>query len=443
MRRSFAALLRPAEAPVGDAARTVADDLAGAIAVIRGRLLADCPDLTDAARADRAQRARLSETIDRVIVDENIIVGSLTREALIRLCISEIVGLGPLEPLLADPDVSEIMVNAADDVWIERSGLLEPVDVRFRDDAHVLDIMTRIVAPLGRRIDQASPCVDGRLPDGSRVHAVIPPIAVRGPTLTIRRFIRRAKSMADLIGLGALPEALADFLGGAVGRRLNIVISGGTASGKTTTLNCLASCVDPRERVITIEDAAELRLPLRHVVSLESRPASVEGTGEVPIRHLVRNALRMRPDRIVIGECRGAEAFDLLQALNTGHEGALSTIHANSPEDAISRFASMVLMADGGLPHDAIVRQIVSAIDLVVHQARLSDGTRLITEVSAVDKQTRETDFRLRRLFGHRPGVDAPSGSFTDWGGHRASLAAMLDSIAAECGRHKTTGVKP
>ena len=438
MQRGLWARLRQQEEPASDAISQTVAEQDEIVAAIRTRLLADQPSLLDAARADIAQRAKLGEVIDRLIVEENIIVGNLTRERLVRICLSEIVGFGPLEPLLTDPSVSEIMVNAADDVWVERDGALEHTDIRFRDDAHVIDIMTRIVAPLGRRIDQSSPSVDGRLPDGSRVHAVIPPVAVRGPTLTIRKFVRRAQSLNDLVALGALPSAVGAFLGAAVGRRLNIIISGGTASGKTTTLNCLASCIDPRERVITIEDAAELRLPLRHVVGLESRPPNIEGTGEVPIRHLVRNALRMRPDRIIIGECRGAEAFDLLQAMNTGHEGALSTVHANSPADAIARLANMVLMADEGLPYEAIMRQIVAAIDLVVHQTRFADGTRLITEVSVVDKRFGDTGASLRSIYSRSPAPDQPV--TIDWFAQDVDWRSLLDSVAAACGRRREVG---
>lgn len=434
MQRGLWARLRQQEEPVAVATDQATAELDQVVATIRARLLADHSALLDAARADPSERARLGELIDRLIIDENIIVGSLTRERLVRVCLSEIVGFGPLEALLTDPSIAEIMVNAPDDVWVERDGTLELTEVRFRDEEHVLDIMTRIVAPLGRRIDQSSPCVDGRLPDGSRVHAVIPPVAVRGPTLTVRKFVRRAHSMSDLVALGALPAALGDFLGAAVGRRLNIIISGGTASGKTTTLNCLASCIGQCERVITIEDAAELRLPLRHVVALEARPPNIEGTGEVPIRHLVRNALRMRPDRIIIGECRGAEAFDLLQAMNTGHEGALSTVHANSPTDAISRLANMVLMAGEGLPYDAIMRQIVAAIDLIVHQTRFSDGTRLITEVSLVDKQC-DSGVSLRSLYSRSPA----GGSTIDWSAGD-DWRTLLDSVAAASGRRREVG---
>lgn len=436
MRRGLAARLRLQEEPTRAVVGSGSVDCGDAIALIRGQLLADCPGLIDSARSDAGQRQRLADAVGRLIIERNITAGDLTREDLIRLSLSEIVGFGPLEPLLGDPGISEIMVNAADDVWIERDGALEPTQVRFRDDAQVVDIMTRIVAPLGRRIDQSSPCVDGRLPDGSRVHAVIPPIAVRGPALTIRRFIRRAEAMADLVGLGALPDDLAAFLGGAVRSHLNIIISGGTASGKTTTLNCLASCIDAGERVITIEDAAELRLPLRHVVALEARPPSIEGTGEVPIRHLVRNALRMRPDRIIIGECRGAEAFDLLQAMNTGHEGALSTVHANSPDDAIARLANMVLMADEGLPYEAIIRQIVAAVDLVVHQARFADGSRRITAVSAMDKHCSGSTFSLRQLFSSQ-GADELHHPAASWSDASCTWESLLASLAMLCGRQK------
>jgi pilus assembly protein CpaF len=424
--RGLSARLRQQqETPPGGLTTSTPAELAECIATVRREVLQRYPDALEAARSDRAQRPALAELIDRLVIDENLALPGLTREALVLACLNEIAGFGPLEPLLADSSVSEIMVNAPDDVWVERGGTLIPAGVAFRDAAHVLDIISRIVAPLGRRIDQTCPTVDGRLPDGSRIHAIIPPVAVRSPTLTIRRFVHRASRIEDLIDLGALPEAPVRFLGEAVHRRLSILISGGTGSGKTTTLNALAACIDASERVITIEDAAELRLPLRHVVSLEARPASIEGKGEVPIRHLVRNALRMRPDRIIIGECRGAEAFDLLQAMNTGHEGALSTVHANSPADALARLANMVLMADEGLPYEAITAQVTSAIDLVVHQARLSGGARRITDIGAVEKRQQPGGaFALRRLY--------PDGC--DWS-HEAGWQTMLDQLSTKSGR--------
>jgi pilus assembly protein CpaF len=296
----------------------------------------------------------------------------------------ETIGLGPLEELLADPQVEEVMVNGAEHVYVERGGRIDRTDVRFESEAALRDAIERILAPLGRRVDELSPMADARLGDGSRVNVIIPPLAVDGPALSIRRFTAARPDPDELVESGTLTPELRELLAAAVRQWRSILISGGTGSGKTTLLNALSSYIDPLERVVTIEDAAELRLRQPHVVRLESRPASVEGRGEVTIRDLLRNALRMRPDRIVIGEVRGAEALDLLTALNTGHDGALSTVHANSPEDALRRIETLALMAGIGLPHQAIREQVRRGIELVVHLARDGDGARRVVAVGEV-----------------------------------------------------------
>lgn len=298
--------------------------------------------------------------------------------------VSEITGYGPITPLLADPTINEIMVNGPNLVYVERLGKLELTDITFRDDNHVVHIMERIVAPLGRRIDESSPMVDARLPDGSRVNATIPPVSIDGPVLTIRKFSATPFTMADLIGFGTLTTNMAAFLKACVEGRLNIIVGGGTASGKTTTLNVLSSFLPNNERIITIEDAAELHLQQEHVIRMESRPANIEGKGQIAIRDLVINSLRMRPDRIVVGEVRGGEALDMLQAMNTGHDGSLTTGHANSPRDLLARLETMVLMAGVELPLKAIREQISSAINLVVFQSRNKDGSRKITRITEV-----------------------------------------------------------
>ncbi|TML70885.1 MAG: CpaF family protein [Actinobacteria bacterium] len=296
----------------------------------------------------------------------------------------DILGYGPLEPFLNDPSVTEIMVNAYDQVFIERAGMLEESDGSFLDDAHLLRIIDRIVSQVGRRIDESSPMVDARLPDGSRVNAIIPPLALRGPSLTIRKFAREALSLADLSGLGTITEQSAQFIAECVRGKLNILISGGTGTGKTTLLNAVSASIPEGERIVTVEDAAELRLQQRHVVSLESRPPNVEGEGEVRIRDLVRNALRMRPDRIIVGEVRGGEALDMLQAMNTGHDGSLTTVHANSARDALHRLEMLVLMAGVELPVKAIREQVSGGFDLLIHIARLVDGSRRITQITEI-----------------------------------------------------------
>lgn len=313
------------------------------------------------------------------------------REQLVDEIVDEALGLGPLEPLLRDPSVSEIMVNAPDRVYCERKGRLHLTQATFRDGEHILKIIEKIVAPLGRRIDEGSPMVDARLPDGSRVNAVVPPVSIHGPILTIRRFPTNRLKMADLIAFGTLTERTAQFLDACVKLRLNIIVSGGTGSGKTTLLNILSSFVPEDERIVTIENPAELQLPQPHVVTLEARPASLEGRNEIAQGDLVRNALRMRPDRIVVGEVRGGEAFDMLQAMNTGHDGSLSTVHANSPRDALSRIENMVLMAGMDLPSRAIREQISSAIHLIIQQARMQDGSRRVSHITEVSGREGET----------------------------------------------------
>lgn len=306
------------------------------------------------------------------------------KQRIVTEIVDEAVGFGPIHPFLNDETITEIMVNGPNQVYVERSGKLERTDVVFRSDEHVLHIIEKIVAPLGRRIDESSPMVDARLPDGSRVNAVIPPISLVGPSITIRKFAKDPFTIDDLINFGTLSLEMAAFLEAAVKARLNVVVSGGTGSGKTTTLNVLSSFIPEGERIVTIEDAAELQLSQEHVVSLETRPANIEGKGAITIRDLVRNSLRMRPERIIVGEVRSGEALDMLQAMNTGHDGSLTTGHANSPRDMLSRLETMVLMAGMDLPVRAIREQIASAIDLIVQQSRLRDGSRKITHITEV-----------------------------------------------------------
>jgi pilus assembly protein CpaF len=321
----------------------------------------------------------------RALVDREAGVLSEARRAELAALIAErAFGLGPLEPLLGDPSVDEIMVSGTQPVWVERGGRLEATGVRFAREQDLRDAIERILAPLGRRVDEAEPLADARLPDGSRVNIVLPPLALDGPALTIRRFRRRGLSPEDLVANGTLTRPLLEFLARAVRARCTILVCGGTGSGKTTTLNALSSFVGADERVVTIEDAAELRLRQPHVVRLEARPPNLEGRGEVTIRRLVRNALRMRPDRIIVGEVRGPEALDMLTALSTGHDGSLSTVHAGSPAEALRRVEVLALMADLGLPHAAIREQVADAFDLVVCQARTADGTRRVTAVAEV-----------------------------------------------------------
>jgi pilus assembly protein CpaF len=361
-----------------DARRRHREELA---ATLRGRLI---ERRRAAAAAGAASAAPLEEEVRRLVDEEAALLGEEDRAAVTAGILRETVGLGPLEELLADPRVEEVMVNGAERVYVERAGQIEPAECRFADEEELRNTIERILAPLGRRVDELSPMVDARLADGSRVNVVLPPLAVDGPTLSIRRFGARRPGPEELIELGTLSAAQHELLAAAVAERRSVLVSGGTGSGKTTLLNALSSFIGSGERVVTIEDAAELRLQQRHVVRLESRPAGVEGRGEVTIRDLLRNALRMRPDRIVIGEVRGAEALDLLTALNTGHDGALSTVHASSSADAVSRIETLALMAGLGLPHEAIAAQARQGIDLVVHLERGAEGRRRVAEIREI-----------------------------------------------------------
>jgi pilus assembly protein CpaF len=336
------------------------------------------------AAAGRAHAEGLSEAVHNLVEREAAVLSAPLRARIADLILRDTVGLGPLEELMADPRVEEVMVNGPDEVYVERAGRIERTDVRFASEGELRDAIERILTPLGRRIDELSPMVDARLDDGSRVNVVIPPLAVAGPSVSIRRFAAARPDPEELVRIGSLAPEARELLEAAVRARRSILITGGTGSGKTTLLNALSSYIGREERVITIEDAAELALRQPHVVRLETRPSSVEGRGEVTIRDLLRNALRMRPDRIVIGEVRGAEALDLLTALNTGHDGALSTLHANSPEDSLRRLETLSLMAGVGLPHDAIREQVARGIEIVVHLARGGDGSRKVVEIAEV-----------------------------------------------------------
>ena len=364
--------------------------------------------LNDPDLDEEALRSLVKSELNQVVEEARVPLTAVERQRLLREVLDDVLGLGPIQPLIDDPTVTEVMVNGPGNVYVERSGKLARSTVFFEDDAHLRRIIERIVSKVGRRIDEASPLVDARLEDGSRVNAIIPPLAVSGPTLTIRKFSHEALSVADLIQLGTMTPEMAELMDACVRARLNIIISGGTGTGKTTLLNVLSSFLPGDERIVTIEDAVELQLQQEHVVRLEARPANIEGRGEVTIRDLVRNSLRMRPDRIVIGEVRGAEALDMLQAMNTGHDGSLSTVHANSPRDAMARLETLVLMAGLELPLRAIREQVSSAIDLVVHLTRLRDGTRRITHVTEVHGMEGQTiTMQDVFLFDYSAGVDA------------------------------------
>jgi pilus assembly protein CpaF len=326
----------------------------------------------------------VTQILEALVVGESTPMNLQERERLAQEVLDEVFGLGPLEPLLADPTVSDILVNTHKRVYVERKGILEMTSVQFRDDVHLMGIIDRIVSAIGRRVDESSPMVDARLADGSRVNAIIPPLAVDGPCLSIRRFGRDPLTADDLLHNNTLTPPMLDLLRGCVKARLNILISGGTGAGKTTFLNVLSSYISNRERIVTVEDAAELQLHQEHVVRLETRPANIEGKGAIQQRHLVINSLRMRPDRIIVGEVRGEEALDMLQAMNTGHDGSLTTIHANTPRDALSRLETMVAMGSLSIPDSAIRRQIASAIDVVIQVSRLSDGTRKVISLAEI-----------------------------------------------------------
>jgi len=338
-----------------------------------------------------AVRMQIESVFGRIVDDEGLALTRTERLRMLEQITDEIIGLGPLEALLRDETVTEIMVNGPRQVYVERHGRIELSDSVFQNYDHVMRIIDRIIAPLGRRIDESSPMVDSRLMDGSRINAIIPPLSLVGPVITVRKFAVSPLTVDDLIRNGTSTPEMFDFLQACVQARLNIFVSGGTGSGKTTTLNVISSFIPTDERIITIEDAAELQLRQEHVVTLESRPANIEGRGAIPIRELVRNALRMRPDRIIVGEVRGGEALDMLQAMNTGHDGSMSTGHANSPRDMLARLETMVLMAGVDLPLRAIREQVASGVDLIVHQARLKDGTRRIVNITEVQGMEGET----------------------------------------------------
>ncbi len=336
-------------------------------------------------------RSLIEDCFNEVLEDENKLYNHSTRNKMLVWIIADIIGYGPIEPLLDDPDITEIMINGYDQVYVERYGLIEYTSVKFENDAHLMRVIDRIVSPIGRRVDEASPMVDARLPSGYRVNATIPPLSLTGPILTIRKFATKPFEVQDLISNKTISVGLANFLKACVEARINLVVSGGTGTGKTTFLNVLSSFIPIDERVITIEDTAELQLHQPHVVRLERRPPNIEGKGEITIRQLVINALRMRPDRILVGECRGGEAMDMLQAMNTGHDGSMTTVHSNSPRDTLRRIETMVMMAGMDLPLKAIREQVASSIELIVHQDRLKDGTRKVVKVSEVQGMESDT----------------------------------------------------
>ena len=365
------------------------------------------PGLYDAHLDQKELEQRVTQALQAVLQRDETPLTLADRQRVAQEVADEILGYGPLEPYLRDPEVSEIMVNGHDQIYVERAGRLHPAEASFADESHLRRTIEKIVARVGRRVDEASPMVDARLPDGSRVNAVVPPIALDGSLLTIRKFATDPYTVDDLIGFGTMTAPVAELLRACVQGRLNIVIGGGTGSGKTTSLNVLSSFVPPDERIITIEDAAELQLRQEHVLRLESRPPNLESRGQIAIRDLVRNSLRMRPDRIIVGEVRDGAALDMLQAMNTGHDGSITTVHSNSPRDSLARLETMVMMAELDLPQRAIREQMASAIDLIVHQARLKDGTRRITHITEVDGMEGEIiTLQDMFLFDFHAGVD-------------------------------------
>ncbi|GAB2834623.1 CpaF family protein [Lentzea nigeriaca] len=375
-----------ASAPMPEMRRERSPDHFAAVKLRVHQTLLDTlgPKLYDERLDEHELELRVRNSLQVVLEQDETPMTLADRGRLAAEVADEILGHGPLEPLLRDPDVSEVMVNGPNQIYVERKGKLQPVDAAFTDESHLRRIIDKIVSRVGRRVDEASPMVDARLPDGSRVNAVVPPIALDGSSLTIRKFATDPLQVEDLIRFGTISPAVAELLSACVRGRLNILVSGGTGSGKTTTLNVLSSFIPEDERIVTIEDAAELQLRQDHVLRMESRPANVENRGQVSIRELVRNSLRMRPDRIVVGEVRDGAALDMLQAMNTGHDGSLTTAHANTPRDALSRLETMVLMAGVDLPSRAIRDQVNSALDLIIQQARLKDGTRRITHITEV-----------------------------------------------------------
>ncbi len=401
---------RPAPAgPVGRNRRTAAADPFAELKRRVHQSLLDTlgPKLYDARLTQTELEQKVRQTLQEVLAADEVPLTVADRARIAQEIADDILGYGPIEPYLRDVDISEIMVNGPDQIFVERGGRIQPADGRFADEGHLRRTIDKIVGRVGRRVDESSPMVDARLPDGSRINAIIPPLAVDGSLLTIRKFASDPLTADDLVAFGSMSRTVSNFLAACVRGRLNILVSGGTGAGKTTTLNVLSGFIPEEERVITIEDAAELQLHQEHVLRLEARPPNIEGKGEVKIRDLVRNALRMRPDRIVVGEIRDAAALDMLQAMNTGHDGSVGTVHANGPRDVLSRVETMVLMAGVELPIRAIREQVASAVDLIVHQARFKDGTRRITHVTEVvgmegDVITLQDLF----VFDHHMGLD-------------------------------------
>ncbi len=375
--------------------------------------------LLDSEDEEKRLNAEIADIVEETVKEKELHLSRTERQTMINYIIDESIGFGPISKYLLDEEISEIMVNGPNQIYVEKKGRLELTDTSFEDNQHVMRIIEKIVSPLGRRIDESSPMVDARLPDGSRVNAIIPPLALNGPTITIRKFAKKPLTVGNLISYGTMTSDMALFIEACIKARLNIVVSGGTGSGKTTTLNVLSSFIPDDERIVTIEDAAELQLKQEHVVRLESRPANIEGKGAINIRDLVKNSLRMRPDRIVIGEVRGGEALDMLQAMNTGHDGSLTTGHSNSPRDMLARLETMVLMAGMDLPVRAIREQIASAIDIIIQQTRLKDGSRKITHITEVQGMERDTIILQDIFLFKENGTDEKgkiTGSFTATG---------------------------
>jgi pilus assembly protein CpaF len=450
-----ASLARGIESPT-DATRVPADPLAAlkrrAQEGLFGRL---GMRLFDSSLTEAELRALVVQELAGILQAERIPLTPDERQRLVHAVTDDVLGYGPIEKYLADPTVTEVMVNAGEHIYIERDGKIYGTDSRFISEEHLRRVIDRIVSEVGRRVDESSPMVDARLLDGSRVNAIIQPLAIDGPALTIRKFNQRGFDVADLVGFGTLTDELSEFLSACVRGRMNILVSGGTGSGKTTLLNAVSSMIPDNERIVTIEDAAELRLRQAHVVRLESRPPNIEGRGQITTRDLVRNALRMRPDRIIVGEVRSGEALDMLQAMNTGHDGSLSTLHANSPRDALSRLETMVLMAGIDLPVRAIREQVASAVDLLVHLSRLRDGTRRVTQVCEVEGMEGEV-ITLSDLYtfdygagldvdGRFQGTVQPTGIRPSFTQHLRDIgidlpASMFDSamLAARAWRERT-----
>jgi pilus assembly protein CpaF len=429
---------KPAERTVADRAPTAAketpNDQARAAPLTPSEIIRDQVLL----RIEPMEAVKLGKGELAIFVNQLVALVASERKLLLnqdeqdRLAVSivdEMVGLGPIEPLLSDPTVSDILINGANKIYAERRGKLELTNLQFRHNAHVLHVAQRIASSIGRSIDEASPMLDARLADGSRVNVIIPPLSLNGPTISIRKFSRHMLGFASLLGTGSVSEPMARVLEISARCRLNIIISGGTGSGKTTMLNALSSMIDAGERIITIEDAAELQLQQEHVVRLETRPPNIEGTGLIDQRALVKNALRMRPDRIIMGECRGGEAFDMMQAMNTGHAGSMSTIHANTARDALARIENMMMMANANLPTRAIRGQIASAVDMIVHTERMRDGVRRVTEIAEVGGMEEDV-ITLGSLFKYKYSGETPNGMLKGTFEAKPSRPRFLDQIA-------------